>query len=244
MPKEKTYKDLQADLHIHTVSSGHAYSTVGEIVAEAQKKGLKTIAITDHAPAMPGGAHPYHFNNLRVIESVQDGVRILRGVEANIIDVDGSLDLPKEALGHLDLVLAAFHVRCGYEDYGAEINTQTLTNTLEQYPVNIIAHPGNPAFKLNYDRVAQIAKEQGVLVEFNNSSYSPNTSRRGAYEFDFELAKSCKKYGTNVVLTSDAHIASDIGTFEAAWDLVSKAGLDKSQILNLDNERLLEFLNK
>ena len=240
----KTHKDLQADLHIHTVSSGHAYSTVGEIVAEAQRKGLKTIAITDHAPAMPGGAHPYHFNNLRVIEDHQDGVRVLKGVEANIIDVDGTLDLPKEVLAHLDVVLAAFHVRCGYEDYGAEINTQTLINTLIKYKVNIIAHAGNPAFKLDYDRVAQIAKENGVLVEFNNSSYLATTSRRGAYEFDFELAKSCKKYGTNVVLTSDAHIADDIGSFEAAWDLVNKAGLEEGQILNLDNERLLEFLNK
>ena len=39
---------IVADLHVHTVSSGHAYSTVMEIVKVAAQKGLKAVAITDH----------------------------------------------------------------------------------------------------------------------------------------------------------------------------------------------------
>jgi putative hydrolase len=239
-----TCKDLEADLHIHTVSSGHAYSTVTEIIAEAQRKGLKTIAITDHGPAMPGGAHPYHFSNLRVVESMQNGVRILKGVEANIIDTDGTLDLPKDLLDNMDLVLVAFHIRCGYEDFGPEINTQALIQTLQKYKVSGIAHPGNPTFKLDFEKVAEVAKEKRVFVEFNNSSYLENTARKGAFDLDLELAKMCKKHGTNVAIASDAHIAADIGTFEKAWNLLKEVDLAESQILNLNNEKLLEFLHK
>jgi len=46
---------LVADLHVHTISSGHAYSTVAEIIEAAAQKGLEAVALTDHGPAMPGG---------------------------------------------------------------------------------------------------------------------------------------------------------------------------------------------
>ena len=48
---------IKADLHTHTLSSGHAYSTIDEMAKGAQKRGLNLIAITDHGPAMPGASH-------------------------------------------------------------------------------------------------------------------------------------------------------------------------------------------
>ena len=80
-----------ADTHTHTISSGHAYSTLDELVKEASKKGLEVIAITDHTPAMPGGAHAFHFANLRIIPKEMYGVRILRGAETNIMDYEGHI---------------------------------------------------------------------------------------------------------------------------------------------------------
>ncbi len=59
--------DILVDLHTHTVNSGHAYSTLTENVTAAVAHGLKAIGITDHGPALPGGAHDYHFWNLRVL---------------------------------------------------------------------------------------------------------------------------------------------------------------------------------
>ena len=40
---------LEADLHVHSVASGHAYSTIQEI-ARKPEKGLKLVAITEHGP--------------------------------------------------------------------------------------------------------------------------------------------------------------------------------------------------
>ena len=75
-----------ADLHVHTVASGHAYSTVKEIVRVAADKGLLMIALTDHGPGMPGGAHAYHFSNQTALPDSMFGVRILKGIEANVMD--------------------------------------------------------------------------------------------------------------------------------------------------------------
>ena len=66
-----------ADLHVHTVASGHAYSTVAEIARVAADKGLALIALTDHGPAMPGGPHAYHFSNQTAIPDVLFGLRVL-----------------------------------------------------------------------------------------------------------------------------------------------------------------------
>ena len=43
-----------ADTHAHTLASGHAYSTIREMAAAARKRGLKALALTEHAPEMPG----------------------------------------------------------------------------------------------------------------------------------------------------------------------------------------------
>ena len=57
---------LVADLHIHTIASGHAYSTYAEIVKVAAKKGLQAIALTDHGQPCPR-AYRDHFGNLTIL---------------------------------------------------------------------------------------------------------------------------------------------------------------------------------
>lgn len=50
-----------ADTHSHTLASGHAYSTIKEMAAAAEAKGLKALAITEHAPKMPGTCGLFYF---------------------------------------------------------------------------------------------------------------------------------------------------------------------------------------
>ena len=72
------------DLHMHTVASTHAYSTLHDYIAEAQQKGIKLFAITDHGPDMADAPHYWHFMNMHVWPRTVNGVGILRGIEANI----------------------------------------------------------------------------------------------------------------------------------------------------------------
>jgi putative hydrolase len=231
-----------ADLHIHTIASGHAYSTVKEIVDMAETKGLKLVAITDHGPAMPGGAHLYHFWNLRVFPEKIGNIRILKGAEVNIVGSEGEIDIPKDLLGDLDIVLLALHFNCGYKGKTKEENTHTLIKAMEKHKINVISHAGNPIFPLDYDLLCKKAKENNVAIEFNNSSYTKATSRSGSYKLDLELAVSVKKYRPAVVLGSDAHFALDVGNFEKALSLIEKTGVDKELILNYSAEKVLNFL--
>ena len=71
---------IVADMHTHSVASGHAYSTVNELVLAAAGLGLRGLALTDHGPALPGGPPRSHFGSLRHIPPSIAGVRVLRGV--------------------------------------------------------------------------------------------------------------------------------------------------------------------
>ena len=81
------------DTHTHTLVSGHAYNTIDEMAAYAAKTGVTHLAITDHAPKMPGSAGILYFSNMKIIPRNKDGVKLYMGCEANIMDYDGNIDL-------------------------------------------------------------------------------------------------------------------------------------------------------
>ncbi len=231
---------IAADLHVHTVSSGHAYSTVTEIIECASQKGLQAVAITDHGPSMPGGPHRYYFGNLFVLPEEEKNVHILRGVEANIIDRDGTIDLPELYLDLLDIVWAGLHLACLYPS-SRSINTEALINALENPYVDGIVHPGNPDFPIYEEELVLAARERGKLLEINNSSF---VTRRGSGSRCLHIAALVKRHNGLVAVNSDAHIAGDVGNSERALLLAAEAGLDSNHIINTDFERVREFLKE
>ena len=78
-------KRLIADIHMHTLASGHAYGTIREMAAAAKEQQLQLIGISEHAPGIPGTVDPFYYGNLRVIPRVIDGVEILHGCEINVL---------------------------------------------------------------------------------------------------------------------------------------------------------------
>jgi len=232
---------LVADLHIHSIGSGHAYSTVMEIAGAAGEKGLSLIAITDHGPAMPGGPHPYYFGNQRVLPREIGGVRILRGVEANIINENGELDLQKYYLERLDIVLAGFHTGC-FPASDVETCTRAVLKAMENPYVDIIVHPGNPEFPLDYEVVIKRAAQKGIPLEINNSSFCG--SRRGSAQNCCDIARLLAIFGGPVVIGSDAHFARDVGRFDNALETVIAAGVQEEQVLNTSVEKVLNYLGR
>jgi putative hydrolase len=229
-----------ADMHTHTTASGHAYSTINELAAAAAKKGLKALAITDHGPALPGGPHLYHFGAMRFIPPEINGVRILLGCEANIIDIEGRIDLPDNYLHRLDFIMAGFHEFCGFDSHGIEINTQAMINAMKNPLIHAISHPGNPVFPVNYQMIACAASETGTALEINNSSF--NLSRCGSRPNCENLAREIKRFNAPVVVGSDAHIAQNVGEFNSALEVITAAGISEIQVVNSSLERLITFL--
>lgn len=226
------------DTHTHTVASGHAYSTLIENAKAASYKGLKALAVTEHGVAMPGGPHMFYFGNLKVIPEEIEGVRILKGIEANIVDYDGNLDMPERILSRLDIVIASLHDVC-IKPGTREENTRAILKAMDNKYVDIIGHPGNPAFDIDIDAFVEYAKEKDVLIEINNSSFG--TSRIGSYDNCYKIAKRAKEIGATMVIGSDAHICYDVGNFKKAHELMQELDIPKELILNLWPEKLERF---
>ncbi len=235
---------FELDLHVHTLASGHAFSTIIESVEAARKKGLKGIAFLEHGPALPGGAHSYYFSNLRVLPREINGIRIFSGAEANIIDDKGRLDLEDSVLSELDLVGVAFHPRCGYENQGAAKNTETLLKALTNPYVDMVVHPANQAFPLEIEPVLEAAKERRIIIEINNSSLLPTTTRKGAKELTLEFALKCFEKQVLTALNSDAHYADLIGEVEEAYSLIKEKNISTELIVNSHLEIFLSYLRK
>ena len=229
-----------ADLHTHTLASGHAYSTVNELALAASHIGLQALALTDHGPALPGGPHRYHFCAMRFIPRTIAGVRILRGVEANILDENGTLDLDQGVLEELDYVMAGLHENCGFFSNGVDQNTRALLAAMDNPRVKCISHPGNPLFPLHYEEVAMAALATDTALEINNSSLG--LSRKGSCDNCVEIARLCARIGAPIMIGSDAHIAQGVGVFDDALKLAADAGIVEGQVINASMERLLDFI--
>lgn len=231
---------LEADLHVHTTASGHGYSTIKEIAECASEKNLKMVAITDHGLQMPGAPHIYHFTNLISLPRVIEGVEILRGVEANILDQDGNIDMPEQVItNYLDIVLAGFHDLSGYTGSSIEDNTRAMVAAIKNPLVHIITHPGNPSYPVNVEEVVLAAKEYHKAIELNNSSF---VVRPGSSAFCTKFAGMAKKHNIMVCVNSDAHICYNVGENALAAEMAVKAGIRKNQILNSSVNLVREFL--
>lgn len=230
--------NIVADTHTHTVSSGHAYSTIQENAREAFENGMKMINMSDHAPAMKGAPYLYHFGNLKEIPEFLYGVRIIKGVELNIMSYNGDVDLPESYLKKLELVLASFHDIC-IEPSTVEEHTKAAVKILENPYIDVLAHPGNPQFQIDIERVVKAAGEYNKLIEINNHSF---LVRAGSEHNCAEIARMCKKHRVRVTTGSDAHISFGVGKFDYVLKLLEEVEMPEELIVTSSVERMENYL--
>lgn len=235
--------NIYFDLHTHTVASGHAFSTLKENVEEAAEKGLKALGMSDHAPAMPGSAGPIYFGNFKAVRPNIMGVEVYTGVEANIMDFSGRLDLDASILQKMDYVIASLHIPCITPGTPAQ-NTDALIHAMEQPWVRIIGHPDDDRYPLEYERLIAAAAERKVALEVNNSSFSPRSGRQNAEKNTSRWLAVAKEYRLPIILGSDAHIYYDVGQLEKAEEMIRRAGYPPELVLNYSPEGLDYVLNK
>ncbi|MCX7843691.1 MAG: phosphatase [Clostridia bacterium] len=231
---------IVVDTHTHTISSGHAYSTIQEMAKEAPLNGIEMMALTDHGPALKGAPFLYHFVNQRVIPSELYGVRIIKGAEANIIDYDGNVDLPEEYLSRLEFVLASFHDIC-LEPASSEEHTRAAIEVLKNPYIDAIAHPGNPQYQLDIEEVVKTAREYNKLIEINNHSFKIRTGSEANCR---RFAELCKVYGVRIICGSDAHISFDVGKFDNVIKLLEEVQVPEELVLNTSSQKFEAYLKE
>ena len=232
-----------ADTHSHTLASGHAYSTIREMAAAAEKRGLQALAITEHAPEMPGTCGLFYFQNMDVVPRNCGKVRLLMGAEVNIMDPDGRIDLPEKTCRELDIVIASMHTPCYGKRHTPEENIRAYVEVMKKPYVNIIGHPDDGRFPFDYEILVKTAKETGTLLEVNNSSMRPASSRVGTRENILTMLDLCKQYDVPVTTGSDAHVAVDAGRFNYVSELFEYCNFPEELVVTTDLEKLRPYLN-
>jgi putative hydrolase len=149
-------------------------------------------------------------------------------VEANILSLQGNIEMEAHILKRLDFVMAGFHEIC-FESQGLEGNTQAMVAALANPSVDAISHPGNPAFPIDLEAVVRAAKQYGKALELNDSSFR---IRKGSEKNCATLARLCVDQGTLMVVGSDAHYWRDVGRFGNVQSLLKNAGVPKHLVIN------------
>lgn len=235
---------ITTDLHTHTVASGHAYSTVDEMAKGAFVKGIKLIAITDHGPALPGGPHMYHFGNISILPERLYGVRLIKGIEANILD-QGQLDLDNEYLSFLDFVAAGLHSLTGHNLKNKEDYTAAVIAAMENPYLDMITHPVQREYPIDLEAVVKAAAKHNIILELNASSYSPKKSHyRGIKSESIKLLKLAIEYDVKIAVNSDAHFQADIGEYSSLNFVLDSQDFAEELIINRSETSVLNYLKK
>ncbi len=226
------------DLHTHTNTTPHAYSSLEENIRAGKEKGIKIIANTMHGPFLQDSPHWWAIANQRTLPEYIDGIRILKGVEANVINKNGDIDINNKVIEICDIVIGGFHSIPEYGDIdNIEKNTTAIINVMKNNLVDIVVHLGNPIFPIDYEKVVIAAKKHNVAIEINNGSLT--TSREGSKPNCKKIMELCLKYKPYISLGSDAHFSSLVGELSESIKLVGN--YDKELILNTSEENLKEF---
>lgn len=229
-----------ADFHTHTLFSPHAYSTVTENAAAAARCGLLAVACTDHAEATPDTGHHWHFTNMKILPPVIESVRVLRGMEANVLDFTGRIDASPVLRGQMELVIASMHAGTMPEGSVEEI-TQAWTAVAADPDIDIIGHSGTPRYAFDFEVVVPLFGQHGKVVEINEGSFR---IRPGSYENCKRIAELCKQHGVRIAVSSDAHFHVNIGQFNNAIALLDDIDFPPELIVNNSRESLTAFFEE
>lgn len=242
---------LSSDYHTHTVFS-HGKGQIIDNAIVAKEKGLKEIGISDH-----GFAHPAFGLTARKVPKMrelcdqattQTGVKVLLGIESNIIGTDGKVDLKEKYYDYFDIFLAGIHKFVCYKINSVfplalpdlfyatikkkdvpksliKTNTKTFINVIKNNPVDVITH-------LNFNcyadavEVAKVAADYGTYIELNSKK---------THLSDEELFNVVKT-GVNFVINSDAHSPNRVGDTALVDSLLKRVSVPEERIANINGK--------
>lgn len=229
------------DIHSHTLASGHAYSTIKEMVEAASARKLELLAITEHGSGMAGSCTEVYFSNLRVVRREMMGVKLLMGSELNILDYEGQVDMSEQIHKSLDILIASMHIGC-VKPGTVEQNTNAYIQVMKNPYVNVIGHPDDMRYPVDYESLVRAAGDNRVLLELNNSSLNPIGFRKNSEANDITMLRLCKKFGIPIVIGSDAHVADDVGNFSFAQKIIEHTQFPEELIINTSVDKLTDYL--
>lgn len=230
------------DMHTHSIASGHGtQDTITDMTRIAAKSGLQILGISDHGPATPSAGTVSYFKNLNLAPKMRCGIRTLYGVELNILDFEGTVDLDADILSGLDYAIASIHDLPTAPDSKYK-NTETYIKAMQNPYVKIIGHCHNSKYPVDFSALAQAAQEYHVLLEINNASLTPDSERDNSCGNCLHLLRACRSYQLPLLLSSDSHGKEHIGDMSTAITLLEQVDYPDHLILNHDTHAFLRYM--
>lgn len=244
LPKLVELAEILGDLHVHTNWSDGKMSLL-ELVEAARARGFRYVAVTDHirfAQAIPGLSPDdlrRQIEEIREINESLKGFRLICGVEANI-GRDGTVDVPRDLLPELDLVIASVHT---YFRLSKKEMTERLVRAVENEGVDVLGHPTGrligerPAYDADWDEVFRRAAKSGTALEVN-----ANPQR---LDLSADLIRRALEYGVKFILGTDAHASEHLDFLEYGVLTLRRGWAEAKDVLNtLPLEALLSALKR
>ena len=233
---------ILADYHTHTKYS-HGKGTIEENVLEAISKGIKTIGISDHG--YKHLAYGIKLNDIYKMKEEIDklnekysNIEILLGMECNILDSYGNIDINDKIIENCDYIMAGYHFastptslkstlnHCNNymikNKKAKDYNTKAIINAMKNNDIFIITHPGDKG-DVYIEEIAKVAKNTDTRLEINSSHGFLNSN---------QLVK-IKSIGNKFIIGSDAHVPQNVGNFDLAMKIIKEASVDLSLIENI-----------
>lgn len=237
-----------ADYHTHTKYSD-GRGTLEENVLAARKRGLEEIGITDHGPNNIGVGVKSSETYLEIKEDARkinekySDIKILVGSEADIISVDGEIDVTRDMVKKLDLLIVGLHpfvlpesvsdatefvfanqvgkVSTAVKDKVTVTNTKALIEAINKYDIDIISHP-DLQMHVEIEELARACLNKNVALEINTGHQ---------YNKD-HIIREAAPTGVNFVINSDAHFPATVGELSDGVALMEKFKIPAERIIN------------
>jgi DNA polymerase (family 10) len=231
LPRLVELADIQGDLHMHTTATDGS-ATLEEMVAAAQARGLKYIAITDHSKrvSMANGLDEDRLRRQwaeidRLNARLRD-FRVLKGVEVDILE-KGGLDIADDCLREADWVMASIHYG---QNQPREQITARMLGAIQNPYVSAISHPTGrllnrrKPYDVDLEAVFRAAVEHGKFMELN-----ANPAR---LDLDDLACAAAKGQGIPIVISSDSHSVDGFEVLRYGILQARRAGLTAANVVN------------
>ena len=240
-----------ADYHDHTILScgnnekrRHAKGTIEENVKKAIEKNLDIIGISEH-----GFNHNFYGLSKKNAKKEREEIdrlnkkypeiKILMGMECNILDDTGKIDMPPDMIKYFDYILAGYHfgskptsIRSFLHHidnmvtgglFSKKYNTRAVINAMRNNNLLYITHPGDKG-RIDIIEVAKVCVETDTGLEINGHHNKLSS----------EMIRQIKDMDIKFYIGSDAHDPKHVANFEKAIQIAKDADLDLNRIVNIE----------
>ena len=230
---------ITGDYHTHTTFS-HGHGSIEQNAQAALDAGLRELAITDHgfghgAFGVRRKEIPKMRTEINELNERFPELKIYLGVEANILDAKGRVDLSDEDRQSLDIIVCGYHKfvkssalsyfapnNLGIRSVKAKVrNTDAYIKVLERGFIDILSHPGNFC-PCDIREVARACKAYNTYFELNGKRILISDE-----ELSVAASEDCE-----FILDSDAHDHVRVGDVSAALKRADLIGLPHERIAN------------